>query len=59
MAVRSDVELRYKLAVVILGHSTIVFDLRRVVDVVANHCTMDDRVDHCSSYIVHATKDYY
>ena len=49
MPVRSSVELAYKLAVVITRQTTIVFDLRRVVDVVNDRCLMDDRVDRCSS----------
>ena len=50
-------ELAYKLAVVIAGRMTIVFDLRRVLDVIDDCCMMDDRVDHCSSYILHDVKD--
>ena len=49
MPVWSGVELTYKLAVVIAGRTTIVFDLHRVVDVVVNRCMMEDRIDHFSS----------
>ena len=49
MLVQSRMELVCKLAVVIAGRMTIVFDSRRVFDVVADHCMMEDRVDHCSS----------
>ena len=59
MPVRSGMELAYKLAVVIARRMTTVFDLRRVIDVVVYRCMMEDRVDHCSSYILHATKDCY
>ena len=49
MLVRSDVELAYKLGIVLVGRTTIVYSLRKVVDVVADHCMIKDRVDHCSS----------
>ena len=49
LPMRSCVELVYKLAVASAGQTTSIFDLRRVVDVVAKHCMMEDRVDHCSS----------
>ena len=49
MRVRSGVKLAYKLEVVIVGRTKTVFDLCRVVDVVADHCMMEDRVDCCSS----------
>ena len=59
MLVLSSIELACKLAVAVAGRMTIVFDLHRVVDVVADRCMMEDRVDHCSSYILHAAKNYY
>ena len=59
MLVWSGVELACRLAIVVAGRMAIVFDLCRVVDVVANHCMMEDRVDNCSSYILHAAKDCY
>ena len=46
---RSSVEHVCKLAVEIAARTTIVFDLHRVVDVVADHCMMEDKVDRCSS----------
>ena len=49
MSVWSSVGLACKLAVACVGPTTIVFDLRRVVDVVVVSCTMEDRVDRCSS----------
>ena len=49
MPAQSGVELACKLAVVSEGRTMTVFDLHRVVDVVADHCMMEDRVDHCSS----------
>ena len=48
MPVHSRVELAYKLVVVIVGRTTTVFDLCRVVDVVSDRCMMEDRVDHCT-----------
>ena len=59
MPVRSSVELACRLTVVGARRTMIVFDLHRVVDVVADHYMMEDRVDHCSSYILHAMKDCY
>ena len=59
MPMRSGVELMYKLAVVIEGRTKTIFNLHRVVDVVADHCMIEDRVDHCSSHILHAAKDCY
>ena len=49
MLVRSSMGLACKLAVASARLTTIVFDLRRVVDVVADHCMMEDRVYRCSS----------
>ena len=49
MPVLSGVELAYKLVVVLAGRRTIVFDLRKVVDVVVDRCMMEDKVDCCSS----------
>ena len=49
MPVRSGVGLACKLAVASAGRTTTVFDLHTVVDVVANHCMMEDWVDRCSS----------
>ena len=48
MLVRSGMGLECRLAVV--GHSSTVFDLRRVVEVVSDQCCMlEDMFDHCSS----------
>ena len=44
MSVRSGIELARRLAVVVAGRTTIVFDLHRVVDVVADHCMMAIRL---------------
>ena len=30
---------------------TTIFDLRRVVDVVVDHCMMEDRIDHCVGFL--------
>ena len=49
MPVWSSVGLACKLVVASAGRTTTVFGLRRVVVVVADHCMMEDRVDHCSS----------
>ena len=49
MPARSGVELACKLAVASARRTTIAFDSRKVVDVVADHCMMEDRVDRCSS----------
>ena len=49
MSVWSGVELACRLAVVVARQTTIICDLRRVVDVIADHCMIKDRVDHCSS----------
>ena len=49
MLARSSVGLACKLVVASAGRTTIVFDLRRIIDVVADHCKMEDRVDRCSS----------
>ena len=46
---RSGVELTCKLAIASAGRTTTVFDLHRVVDVIADHCMMEDRFDHHSS----------
>ena len=46
---RSGVGHACKLAVASAGRTTIVFDLRRVVDVVSYHFMMHDRFDRCSS----------
>ena len=45
MSVQSGVELACKLmvAVAVAVRTTTIFDLRRVVDVVTNHCMMEDR----------------
>ena len=49
MPALSSMELACKLAVPSARRTMTVFDLRRVVDVVANHCMMEERVDHFSS----------
>ena len=49
MPVQYGVELICRLAVAFVGQTTIVFDSCRVIDVAANHCMMEDRVDCCSS----------
>ena len=46
-------------AVAVAERTTIVFDLRRAVNIVDDHCMMEDRVYHFSSYILHAMKDCY
>ena len=59
MPVWSSLELVCRLAVVVAGQTTTVFDFCRVVDVVSYHFMIEDRVDRCSSYIWHATKYCY
>ena len=59
MLVWFGVGIACKLVVVSAGEMTNAFDLCKVVDVVADCCMMKDRVDHCSSYILHTTKDCY
>ena len=49
MPVRSGMGLALRLAVVVAGRMTNVFALRRIIDSVADHCMMEDRVDRCSS----------
>ena len=49
MPVQYGVELACKLAIASVGRTKTVFGLCRVVDVVANHYMMEDRVDRCSS----------
>ena len=49
MPLRSGMGLACKLVVKSAGSMTTIFDLHRVVDVVANHYMMEDRVDRCSS----------
>ena len=49
MPVRSSMGLACKLAVASAGRTTIVFDLHKVVDVVADRCMVEDKVDRCSS----------
>ena len=49
MPARSSVGLECKLAVASARQTTTVFDLRRVVDVVVDHCKIEDMVDRCSS----------
>ena len=49
MPVWSGVGFACRLVVVSAGRTTTVFDSRSVVDVVADHWMMEDRVDHCSS----------
>ena len=48
MPMRFGVELVCKLVVLFAGRTKTIFDLRRVVDVVADRCMMEDRVDRCS-----------
>ena len=57
MLVQSGVGLACKLSVASTGQMMTLFDLRRVVDVVGDRCMMEDRFDHCSSYILHTAKD--
>ena len=45
---QSGMELAHKLAVVLEGRTTTVFDLHRVADVVADQYMMEDKVDRCS-----------
>ena len=59
MPVRSSVGLACKLVVTSVRQMTTIFDLRKVVDVVDDCCMMGDRVDRCSSKILHAAKDCY
>ena len=54
MPAQSGVELACRLAVESAGRTTIVFDSCRVDVVVAEHCMMEDKVDHCSSLILHS-----
>ena len=49
MPVRSGVGLVCRLAIASVGRTTTVIDLRTVVDVVADHYIMKDKVDRCSS----------
>ena len=49
MSVRSGVGLACKLVVASTGRMKTLFDLHKVVDVVAGRCMMKDRVDRCSS----------
>ena len=49
MPVQSSMGLACKLAVASAGGTAIVFDLHKVVDVVADRCMVDDKVDRCSS----------
>ena len=53
------VGLACRLAVASPRRTTTVFDLRRIVDVVDDLCMVEDRFDHCSSYIMHGAKDCY
>ena len=48
MPVRFGVGLPCKLAVVSARRTMTIFDLLRVVDVVADHCMIEDSVDRCS-----------
>ena len=41
--------LACRLAVASAGQTTVVFDLRKVVDVVVDRYIVEDRFDHCSS----------
>ena len=49
MLVQSSMEPACRLAVASAGRTMIVSNSRRVVDVFAENCMMEDRVDHCSS----------
>ena len=49
MPAQFGVELACMLEVASVGRKTTVYDSDRVVDVVANHNVMEDRVDPCSS----------
>ena len=53
------IRLACKLAVASAGRTIVVFDSHKVVDVVANRCMMEYRIDQCSSEIIHAMKDFY
>ena len=46
---QSGVGLACRLAVASAGRTMTIFDMHRVVDVVADHYMMDGRVDCCSS----------
>ena len=59
MPVRSGMGLACRLAVAFVRQMTIVFDLRRVDDVVDIRRVVEDRFDHYSSYIMHDVKDCY
>ena len=48
MPMRSGVELACEVAVASAVRTTTILDSRRVVDVVADHCIMEDSVDRCS-----------
>ena len=41
--------LACRLAVASARRTMTIIDMRRVIDVVADHCMMEDRVDRCSS----------
>ena len=49
MPVWSSMEFACKLVVAFVGRTMTVFDLHRVVGVVADRCMMEDRVDRFSS----------
>ena len=49
MPVRFGVGLACKLTVASVGRTPTLFDSPRVVDVVTDHCMMEDRVNHFSS----------
>ena len=49
MPARFGVGLACRLAVASAGRTATILDSHRVVDVVADHCKMEDRVDHYSS----------
>ena len=53
MAAQSRVELACMFVVEPAGQAMTVFDSHRV-DVVPDHCMREDRVDHCSSKILHS-----
>ena len=59
MPVRSGIGLACRLAVAFVRQTMTIFDLRRVDDVVADRCMVEDRFDHYSSYIMHVVKDCY
>ena len=58
MPARSGVGLACKLVVESTGRMTTVFDSRRVVDVISDHCMPEDRFDCCSSEILYSVKNY-